>query len=374
MKSKRLIFEACLAGMGIALAWSLRGQFGHLKGAMIPGACFALMPAFLMKDENWRESAGQALILGSAGFAVGGHIGYGALFDAVAHASAFGEVKKEFWQLLGIGLIWGALGGTFLGFAFSEKHLGRLDLQVLVSVLFAWLFLLGLLNLEQWDLLFFTAGLLVLHAYNFFHKKSSIVWMLGLAGALALAAGFLFSAILLTAGYAGYLGRGPAWWVLRDQTLGFTAGSLFWIMISGLRDFRFRRRSAVNIMIVQRAGFLVWLSVIPLINTWNVVTHWLISRPLEQIWPYAALCGAFLLAGGCIVLAKPDLDFLNPKLRRTLAGSSLFFSVYMAAIAIGKEKLVMPRHWEEAYTFFILSICFLSALLPVQWRRLSEEN
>ncbi len=354
----------------MALAWSLRGQFGHLKGALIPGVCMALVPAFCMKEEHWRESIGQALMLGALGFAAGGHISYGAFFDAVAHASAFGEVKKEFWHILGVGMVWGALGATFLGFAFSEKKLTRMDLSALGAVVLMWLVFLGVLNQEKWDMILFPAGIFALHGYNYFHKKSSIIWIFTLLGTLAWGAAFLFSAILLSAGYQGYLGTGWTWWVLRDQILGFTAGFIFWGFASGLQDFRFRREPAEKILTVQRAGFLVWMVLVPLLNTNNVFRHWLITRPFSVLWPYIASASVFLLVMGVVVLLRPDTDFLVPKIRKNLSSSALWFTAYMIAIAIGKQWLVMGNgHWEDAYTLFVVFFAVLCLLVPLQERQ-----
>lgn len=367
---RKLFFEMCLAGVWMALAWSLRGQFGHLHGALIPGACLALALSFLMKEEHWRESIGLALILGSAGFAAGGHIGYGVFFDAVAHASAFGQVKKEFWQLLGIGMVWGGLGATFLGFAFSEKKSDKLDYAVLGTVAWFWFALLGLLNFDSWDVLIYAIGLAVIHAYNFFYKKSSIVWMLALAGCIAWGAAFLFSAILLCAGYLGSFGQGWEWWVLRDQIIGFTAGALFWLMVSGLQTFRFRRQSVDMFLTEQRAGFFVLVLFIPLANAWDVIAYWLSVRSFDSMWPFIAACGVFLFLGACIILSKQDMDFLHPKLRRTLTSSVRFFLVCLILFAISKQHLVLGRHWEDAYTFFIVLFVALDIMITVQLKKL----
>ena len=54
-----------LAGIWMSLAWSLRGQFGHLKGALIPGAFAALLIALSAPHEKWRRAFPFAVILGS---------------------------------------------------------------------------------------------------------------------------------------------------------------------------------------------------------------------------------------------------------------------------------------------------------------------
>ncbi len=368
---KKILFECFFAGILMALAWSLRGQFGHLKGAMIPGACLAILPAFCMREEHWRESFGRAVILTAAGFAAGGHLSYGAFFDTVVQASAFGQIKKELFDIFCVGLIWGASGATFWGFGFSEKSLNRLDVLMLATVILAWTVLPGLPGLGFLDMPLLIAGTVFLQAYNFVSRKSQIVWMAALTGALAWSMAFLFSGLVLSAGYQEYFGQGWAWWALRDQILGFTAGFLFWGMISSLQNFKFRRQPAEDILTPQRFGFFVLVLVIPLINAWNAVTYWLSFKSLESMWqPVSMLC-LLLFSGAGILLSRPDADFLHPKLRRTLALSARFFLIYLSLTAIAKQYFAMDRHWEDAYTLFIAFILLLEGMIPFQLKKIT---
>lgn len=375
IKKTKPIFKVILAGVLMAFAWSLRGQFGHLHGALIPGTASVLILSFLMTEEHWRESTGKALLLAPIGFAVGGHISYGKLFEAVAHAAAFGVVKDEFTQLFWVGVVWGGIGGTFLGFGFSEKKLTGYDALAMAIFILTGILVLEVLRLPISNLVYFSAGLFLLQIYNLFYKKSILLPVLFLTGSLAFGAAFLLAGILLSAGYQGYLGQAWAWWIYRDQILGFTAGVFFWGIAAGLQQFKLRRFPAESMVIWQQIGFSFWLIFITGVNTLDVAMYWLRVKTSQNLsWCFAAL--AFLLIL-CVwsVLSASSMDYFNPKIRRTLRNAVLLSYGIWSFEAIFKQAVAFNfHHWEGAYTFFIVFFIFLCAALPLQIKNLEREN
>lgn len=374
MKKRFHFFEIIQAGVLMAFAWSLRVQFGPLCGGLIPGAAAAVILSFLMREEHWRESMGKALLLAPIGFALGGLIGYGGLFEAVAHTAAFGVSKDEFAKLFEVGLIWGGLGGTFLGFGFSEKPLKAADAAFLAVGGFAGI-VLHFFFPQVPVLSYFSAMIVAAQVYNFFQKKSVLLFILFLTGALAFGAAFLLASILLSAGYQGYLGQTPAWWIHTDPILGFTAGVFLWGMAAGLQQFKLRRFPAESLTVWQQAGFSFWLVFITGMNALDTAVYWLkVKTSQNLVVPFTAL-SVFFLAAVWMVLSKTDVDYFNPKLRRTLRNAVLFsFAVWSLESFLKQAVVFNYRHWEGAYGFFIAFFLLLCVFLPAQVRILERES
>lgn len=321
MKKRIQLFEVLLAGVLMAFAWTLRGQFGPLQGGLIPGEIGVVILAFLMREEHWRESMGKALLLAPLGFALGGLISHGQVFEAVAHAAAFGVARDEFVQLFWIGLVWGGLGGTFLGFGFSEKPVNKTDLLILALVFFGAFFPLP-------KLAYFSIALIFIQIYNFAEKKSILLPILTLTGALSFGAAFLLAGILLSAGYQGLLGETWAWWTYSDLILGFTAGIFFWGMTAGLQQFRLRRFPAEAVIAWQQAGFSFWLIFITGANALDSSVHWLRVKH-SGLEIYFGIQIFILAVAVWLALSKNAADYFNPKLKRTLRNTVIFtFSVW----------------------------------------------
>lgn len=374
MKKRTHFFEIIQAGVLMAFAWSLRGQFGPLCGGLIPGIVSVVILSFLMREEHWRESMGKALLLAPIGFALGGQIGYSELFASAAHSAAFGAAKDEFAKLFEVGLIWGGLGGTFLGFGFSEKPLKRADAVILGAAFLGAVFFF-IFWPEVSIVPYFSAVLLITQIYNFIYKKSVLLFILFFTGALAFGAAFLLAAILLSAGYQGYLGQSWAWWTYSDPILGFTAGVFFWGMAAGLQQLKLRRFPAESLTVWQQAGFSFWLIFITGVIALDCIFYWLKVKNFQGLMAPLVVLAVFFTAAAWMVLSKSTVDYFNPKLRRTLRNAVLFSFAVWSLEAILKQAVVFNyHHWEGAYTFFVLCFVLLCAFLPVQVRILERES
>ena len=126
-----------IVAITVMLAWGIRGQHGHERGAAFVGAAAGLALAAVTGLERWVWAA----FWGSLGFAVGGALGYGWLVGETLGGSAPALVG-----LVGAGALWGALGGGALAWGFQPgRPRERLFMAALIGV--AWACLDGPLSL-----------------------------------------------------------------------------------------------------------------------------------------------------------------------------------------------------------------------------------
>lgn len=350
----------------MSLAWALRGQFGHLKGALIPGALAASMVAILLDSKAWKKAVAPSLVLGSIGFSLGGHMSYGKLVEKIVLAQNFFIPFAPGSKIFLIGALWGGLGLTFLGFGFSERPFRGSDFILFSFLALFWFVPLGIFNLERWDLFLYAFGFILLHAYNFWIKKSEIVFTFGLAGALAWGGAFLFAVLLLFLGehHAVPKAWGWAWWSLRDQILGFAAGMGLGFAAKRLSSLSPARPRSEGL---QKIGFIFYLVFIPLVNTIGVIRYWKerAGSPTAFLLYGLAICFFALLF--FLLLTKGRALGSEVRLERTLILSTLGFIGYMVALATAKQTLFGGPGWEKAHTIFLIETLWLAGVLILKF-------
>lgn len=363
-----------LAALLMSLAWSLRGQFGHLKGALIPGAIAALVATFLLRSDAARGAFPRAILLGAIGFSAGGHIGYGKFIKRIfIYATlpwddpVWTLLLMDFFCIFLIGAVWGGLGLTFLGFGISEKPANKQDLAVLAFLLFAWIFLLGILNLEMWDLFLFALGLAILHLYNLLLKKSRVISFLGLAGIFGFGLGFLAAVALLYLGRKGFWGPVWPWWSLRDQILGALGGASLACAVRKIRGEGLIPSRAPSLD--ARIGFVFLAVILPAIHWIHVLRYWWLhpDAGLDRWmfgWWVIVPAAIFIFLG--IFLKRLDAVLIEIyTFDRMLANLSLFCAWFLSILAIAKQTLLLGwGRWEPAFSLFILYSLILTLLVP----------
>lgn len=362
MNLSTLVRRVLLSTLLMSLAWSLRGQFGHLKGALIPGALSAASVAFCHPRFRNRKAIAWALLLGPLGFCVGGHLSYGKTILAVLSAAGLSTVLAELFRIFLLGGVWGGLGMTFLGFAFSEEALEKKDLFFLGGITFSWVLFLGIFNLESYDLALLLGSLVLIHIYNVLFKKSASIAFLGTSGTLGFGFGFLVSVLLLYAGKIGMLGGGWPWWALRDQIIGILGGlSLFAaaFFISWKPSLSWKE-DLNGPLTIERWGLVSYLVLVPFPNAVNLLTYWALERSMfSKSW--LVLGVGVLAAVACIKifwLAHLKLSF------PTLIYSTLFLIWFLSFLGIVKETVPLGiKRWESAYTLFLVYSFILTILL-----------
>jgi len=167
-RSLFLLFPACTMSLG----WAFRGFIGGGPlGAMIPGAMVAIAVAWLLGRQA--GESGVVAAFGAIGVGFGGQMTYG---QTVGLASDSATMP---WGLLGLalkGAIWGLLGGTVIGLAFTIRRYTRVQVAgglvlMLAATWAGWRFV----NLPK--LIYFS---------NRFDRPREELWAGLLAGAIVL--------------------------------------------------------------------------------------------------------------------------------------------------------------------------------------------
>lgn len=339
----------------MSLAWSLRGQFGHLKGALIPGAFAALLVALSAPHEKWRKAFPFAVIVGSLGFCIGGHMSYGKLINEILAEPSFAVAAEGFWRIFLMGGIWGGLGASLLGLGFSEKRTKFKDVGYLVLLFLFWFVLLSKLHFKKYALIGFGTIL----SYNLCYKKSEVIRGYCIAGFLGFGAGFSLAVMLLWLGKHGFFGPAGTWWALRDQILGFIGGMSLYAVSQNFYERRIV--SAVEPSpFLQRLGFLWLLIFIPAINIHNVLGRWRHSGRFaeEVIFIVIILLGLFFSAVSWTVLKTKPLHLAGISALRL---TGVFMSWFLSFWAIVKEMAILGKtRWEPSYSFFLVFSLIIS--------------
>ncbi|MBI2093779.1 MAG: hypothetical protein HYT88_03545 [Candidatus Omnitrophica bacterium] len=359
----RLFLVSILA---MSLAWPLRGQFGHLHGAMIPGALAASVVALYFPRAEWRRAFGGALIFSAAGFSLGGHFSYGGTIESLLEVKTLQQAMPYLARLFWIGSVWGALGMTFLGFGFSERKLSIRELWLFGGIALFWSLVLGILNWEHLDLFAFSLGLAVLWLHNAFVLRSRIVACFGWMGLIGWGIGFLVAVGLLVAGHHGLLWG--SWWQLRDQLIGVCgglalAGAILWIKQRG----GFPETSAHSASIAA-VGFLGYILIIPLVNLLDVLSSWRSERPVLSnaglVWTSLAIVLVSIGLSGYGWKKTKSAWLSDEALHGLLRQATLVFIWSMSVLAIAKETVPLGwQRWESAFSLFLLHAVLLTFTL-----------
>ena len=126
------VARALFVGLAVGLGWGIRGDFGHLLGAMYPGAVLGLAFAFVSGQKSmfrWMPLLGA---VSGLGIAAGGAMSYG-LLHGYAKADTFLNYTYGFFTLMLQGGAWGAFGCAFLGLALEKDRVKATEFVSLVT-------------------------------------------------------------------------------------------------------------------------------------------------------------------------------------------------------------------------------------------------
>jgi hypothetical protein len=131
------IGRSLFVALAVGLAWGIRGDFGHLVGAMYPGAILALAFAYVSGQRSlflWMPviAAVSAMAIGS-----GGLMSY-AILHGYAQSDTLINYSYGFVTLFLQGSAWGTFGGGLIGLLLERKPIRTGEwLGLIGSVLFA---------------------------------------------------------------------------------------------------------------------------------------------------------------------------------------------------------------------------------------------
>ncbi len=144
MDPKDRIARALFVAPAVGLAWGIRGDFGHLLGAMYPGAILLLALAYVSGQESLLRSMPVLAAASALGIGYGGNMSYGIL-HGYAQADTFNNYAYGFLTLFLQGGAWGFYGGALVGMALERDRAkwidwaGGIGVMIVSSLLTYWL-------------------------------------------------------------------------------------------------------------------------------------------------------------------------------------------------------------------------------------------
>lgn len=116
------IGRSLFVGLAVGLGWGIRGDFGHLIGAMYPGVALALGFAFVSGQPALYRWMPLLAAVSGIGIGAGGTMSYGIL-HGYAQADTLINYSYGFLTLFLQGSAWGTFGCAMIGLLLEKKPL-----------------------------------------------------------------------------------------------------------------------------------------------------------------------------------------------------------------------------------------------------------
>ena len=294
--------ELIIIALSVALAWGLRGQHGHERGAAVAGAMTGLAIGAVTGSAPWMGAA----VIGSLTFAIGGSLSYGRFVQAAYEGS---------WEAIGslalIGFVWGGLGALGLGLGLTLPRYKLWERVVIAGGLFLVWFLVDRL---LWGWLagpddFWTRELIAIILLSVWALLSSYVgvWRgdstslkLAIAGAVGFGIGFPLAAWVQ--GIGNMTGLRVDWWKLSEHLIGLCGGVSIAAMVLSMKQ---TWQLPLAVKPWERWAAMVWL--LWFLPAWlmaNNVDYWVAERAIFpphtrlMVWVILFLCLFALIVWG----------------------------------------------------------------------------
>jgi len=138
------LLRALFVALAVGFAWGIRGHFGHLIGAMFPGAMLGLAFAYVSGQKNVIRWAPLLGTLGGLGIAIGGYTSYAVLhgYAQSGPPAPWYNFAYGFAMLILQGGCWGIFGCAAIGAILDAKKPSVTKFLELVACIFlaGWLF------------------------------------------------------------------------------------------------------------------------------------------------------------------------------------------------------------------------------------------
>jgi hypothetical protein len=124
--------RSLFVALAVGLAWGIRGDFGHLVGAMYPGAVLAMGLAYVSGQASMAAWMPVLAALAALGIGSGGTMSYGILHGyaqsdtAVNYGYGFGTLFLQ-------GSAWGTFGGALIGLMLERRAMRTADWLALAA-------------------------------------------------------------------------------------------------------------------------------------------------------------------------------------------------------------------------------------------------
>jgi hypothetical protein len=269
----RSLFVALAVGLG----WGIRGDFGHLVGAMYPGAALGLGLAYVSGQRSlflWMPILGA---LSAMGIGAGGLMSY-AVLHGYAQSDSLINYAYGFLTLFLQGSAWGTFGGALIGLVLERKPVRTGE----------WLGLVGSILMGGWVASFLIVDVLGFQINPPRNNTSiafmgaalgQLIWLacndkpMGLRGAILGYVGFglgMAGGRLLGNGanvLQGMYGFTINDWNVMETSCGFIAGFIYCFGMVG-RGFP-EPPEGENIALCSSYGIIYLLALIPLWHRLN---------------------------------------------------------------------------------------------------------
>ncbi|MBI1953900.1 MAG: hypothetical protein HYS41_07240 [Candidatus Omnitrophica bacterium] len=362
----RLRFREFFAvALALALAWGLRGQHGHERGAAIVGAMAGLSLAAATGGARWIGAA----VIGSLGFAIGGALSYGRFVHLAYEGS---------WEAIGslglIGLGWGGLGCLGLGLGLGIARYRPWERAALAGGLFLvwflvdrllWGHLKGPQDLATRELM----AVVLLGAWALFsayvgawrQDKDSL--KLAAIGGAGFGLGFPLAAWVQ--GLGGLSGLPVDWWKMGEHLIGLLGGVTLAAAVQILPP---TWNLPLAIRPWERWLAFVWL--LWLLPVWliaNNLDYWIAERALLPLWAGKVVWSLlFLILAGLILYGFFEIRrgraFVTSWLPKRLRG--IFLAFLWITTVIGSSKTILA----EGFTTTSIGFFALAALITLSLR------
>lgn len=349
------IRELAVVALALALAWGLRGQHGHERGAAIAGAMVGLSLAAVTGGPRWIGAA----VIGSLSFAIGGSLSYGRFISLAYHGS---------WEaILSLGLIgfaWGGLGSLGLGLGLALPKYRTWERVTIAGTLFLvwflvdrliWVRLSGPQDLSTRELMavVFLSSWALLTAYVGVWRQDRTSMKLGIAGAIGFGVGFPLAAWVQGVGLA--TGMPIDWWKVAEHLIGLVGGiTLGWAALTLEPGWTL----PLAVRPWERWAAVAWL--LWFLPTWlmaNNLDFWIVEKALLPVWVGKLIWGAL----GSALIGFVFWGWVEIRRGRTFVTSwlphhlqSIFLTFVWLTTLIAGSKTILANGWSPTPIVFLL--------------------
>ncbi|HOJ32872.1 MAG TPA: hypothetical protein PKY35_02415 [Candidatus Hydrogenedentes bacterium] len=121
MTTSDRFFRSVFVAIAVGLGWGIRGDFGHLIGAMYPGAVLGLAFCYVSGQKSLFRWMPLLAAISGVGIGTGGHMSYGIL-HGYAQSDTFINYAYGFFTLFLQGGAWGVFGCAAVGLLLEEER------------------------------------------------------------------------------------------------------------------------------------------------------------------------------------------------------------------------------------------------------------
>ncbi|GMW01778.1 MAG: hypothetical protein AMXMBFR84_29150 [Candidatus Hydrogenedentota bacterium] len=266
------ILRACFVAIAVGAAWGIRGSFGHVLGAMFPGAMLGLAFVYVTGQESLVKRMPHIAAISAAGIGLGGDISYG-LLHGYAQADTFRNFAYGMFTLLLCGGAWGAYGGAMVGLLLERDRSVAVDwvggiLATILSGGLAWVIIYKVIGFDvnpfrSNALTGFAGGLIGMFAWLVYRKRFRSI-RAGLLGFMGFGLGMSLGRLLANMVRNLEPALETNHWNIMEISVGLVGGFVFTF---GMLGITFPDRSSkANLSPWQAACSIFVLALIPVFH------------------------------------------------------------------------------------------------------------